>query len=785
MCNTKYGEINKIISLVFLKINFLTQTPTMDAFSSKPVKQNFYALKAKHEEVKGGAEDIGYHKTCLEGICFVFTGDLERFGREEAKDLVLSMGGRVTGGPSKKTDFVVIGQEPGPKKLEKIEELSLPTMNEDDFVAFLKDRIANPTPFQSKSVIAESNKGKKKASVTPAKRKSIGISPTAKKIKSEPVDDFIVDDDDDIVLINDTANAAPAASPSDDDIMIIDEKPVIAHKPAPVDMQKPLPVINKSKTVVAHPQKVPAAQELILIDKYRPKAQKDLVGNSEVYKRLCNFLINFNPNSDDKSYKKAVMLHGAPGIGKTSFAHVAATECGFDILEFNASDTRSKKMMQNTLSESFQSSTITSYFNKTVSKKKVIIMDEVDGLGAGDRGGNQQLILFIKKTKVPVICICNDKSTPKMRSLMGYCEDLKYRKPTAQQIKAKLLKICKLERINIAENVFDLLSKSTNGDIRQILNILNTFALNPTAVLEYQDAKGSIKINEKDISMGYFDIQQQAFSRDFIRLKMTEQSDLFFKDYDLGPLGIQENYINCKLDATDEIEKLAEAADAISMGDLISTTMRRENKWNLLPCFGMISFVVPLNGLHVKAGHQCFFPSALGKMSTTNKSYRLLKQVSWHAHLHHHSTSTTFRLQYLHCLLRLIIFYFQTEDQDAVVQLLSNMSLVKEDMESLWALGVGDCSLNVFKSFSTKMKTAVTKMLNNLGIALPFDTNEVAKKKIKKAKVSKDDKADVGEMEEEIVEEEEEEEESEDKKLEKMKKKKRKAPAKKPNKGKK
>eukprot|EP00834_Sanchytrium_tribonematis_P006182 NODE_432_length_7521_cov_0.745891.p3 type:complete len:325 gc:universal NODE_432_length_7521_cov_0.745891:1838-864(-) len=309
----------------------------------------------------------------------------------------------------------------------------------------------------------------------------------------------------------------------------------------------------------------------IFVEKYRPKCKRDLAGNTDVFKRLCNFLIEF---SSEMIKNRAVMLAGPPGIGKTSMAHVAAKECGFDILEFNASDTRSKTSMQRVLAESFQSGTISSYFG-TASKKKVIIMDEVDGLGAGDRGGNQQLILFIKKTKVPVICICNDKQNPKVKSLLNYCDDLQFRKPTAQQIKARITKICSKEGINLAANVVEVLAENTNGDVRQILNILNTYALNPTEQLEYLDAKKHVTLNEKDITMGIFDIAGKGFSRDYSRQSLTNQLDLFFNDYDLGPLMVQENYLSCRIDDNlQDLIKMADAADSISMGDLIQTSIR-------------------------------------------------------------------------------------------------------------------------------------------------------------------------------------------------------------------
>lgn len=55
-------------------------------------------------------------------------------------------------------------------------------------------------------------------------------------------------------------------------------------------------------------------------------------------------------------------------------------------------------------------------------------MDEVDGMSSGDRGGMAELISLIKKTKIPIICICNDHSSTKVRSLMNYCLDLRFKR---------------------------------------------------------------------------------------------------------------------------------------------------------------------------------------------------------------------------------------------------------------------------------------------------------------------------------------------------------------------
>lgn len=61
-------------------------------------------------------------------------------------------------------------------------------------------------------------------------------------------------------------------------------------------------------------------------------------------------------------------------------------------------------------------------------------MDEVDGMSAGDRGGIADLIASIKISKIPIICICNDRYSQKLKSLMNYCEQITFRKPTKQQV---------------------------------------------------------------------------------------------------------------------------------------------------------------------------------------------------------------------------------------------------------------------------------------------------------------------------------------------------------------
>lgn len=129
-------------------------------------------------------------------------------------------------------------------------------------------------------------------------------------------------------------------------------------------------------------------------------------------------------------------------LGKTTTSHLVCKELGFDIVEFNASDTRSKKQLQNHVSELLSSTSLSPFLGgKSVTKKHALLMDEVDGMaGNEDRGGVQELILLIKNAKCPVICMCNDRNHPKIRTLSNYCFDLRFNKPRLEQIKVRKFK---------------------------------------------------------------------------------------------------------------------------------------------------------------------------------------------------------------------------------------------------------------------------------------------------------------------------------------------------------
>jgi DNA ligase (NAD+) len=74
----------------------------------------------------------------LEGLTIVVTGSLVDFSRDGAKEAIVSRGGKASSSVSKKTDYVVVGDNPG-SKADKAEQLGVPVLDEDAFKVLLRD----------------------------------------------------------------------------------------------------------------------------------------------------------------------------------------------------------------------------------------------------------------------------------------------------------------------------------------------------------------------------------------------------------------------------------------------------------------------------------------------------------------------------------------------------------------------------------------------------------------------------------------------------------------------
>jgi len=205
-------------------------------------------------------------------------------------------------------------------------------------------------------------------------------------------------------------------------------------------------------------------------------------------------------------------------------------------------------------------------------------------MSSGDRGGNAQLIQFIHGTSFPMICICNDARAPKMRTLESNCVSLKFSKPQKSQIANRLQMICRAEGMTSEHNALEKLAELTNNDFRQAITTLEVISKS-TKVITMNVITSSKTGKDVNVMMNFFEASRQFLSgRDIQQLSFKEKMDLFFVDYDMIPMMIYENALSAiGTNATlKDANRLAEASELMAFGDVINTSIRKNNNWSLL-----------------------------------------------------------------------------------------------------------------------------------------------------------------------------------------------------------
>ena len=201
------------------------------------------------------------------------------------------------------------------------------------------------------------------------------------------------------------------------------------------------------------------------VKKYSPKSIAELVGQGKTVQEIKLFVDTF-PNVK----KKALILYGPSGVGKTCIAKALASEFDFELVELNASDFRDAKSITNILGSASKQMSL-------FGSKKIILVDDVDGIsGQQDRGGVAAIIDVIAETKFPILLTANDVYIDKLKTLRSYCQLVELRGITQVSILNKLKEICQRETLVYEETALQKIASSADGDLRAAINDLQIFA---------------------------------------------------------------------------------------------------------------------------------------------------------------------------------------------------------------------------------------------------------------------------------------------------------------------
>lgn len=240
-------------------------------------------------------------------------------------------------------------------------------------------------------------------------------------------------------------------------------------------------------------------------EKYRPSTLAELRGNNKARDALEQWA---NTWSD---HREAVILYGPPGVGKTSAAHALASDLGWPTIELNASDSRTKDVIQRVAGEAANSATLTGGDNR-----RLVIMDEADNIhGNVDRGGTRATTELVKSANQPIVLIANEYYEMS-NTLRNACQDVEFRSVSKRSIVPVLRDICRQEGIEFEDDALEEIATMNSGDLRGAVNDLQALAQGRES-LEHDDVVTGERDRTRDIFSFLDDVIKQASAEEALK----------------------------------------------------------------------------------------------------------------------------------------------------------------------------------------------------------------------------------------------------------------------------
>ncbi|MFB6144705.1 MAG: replication factor C large subunit [Candidatus Nanohaloarchaea archaeon] len=344
------------------------------------------------------------------------------------------------------------------------------------------------------------------------------------------------------------------------------------------------------------------------VHKYRPESLSEYRGASKEKEKLKEWAENWEQGD------KPVLLHGQAGTGKTSLVEALANDLGYELVETNASDVRTKSKLKSELKEATRQQ---SFYGG----KKLILVDEVDGMSSTDRGGTSELAEIVDETRFPLVMTANDAYDSKIKSLRNRAELIELGSVHTNSIVAHLKQILENEGIEYEDSAVKRIARQADGQMRSAINDLQAAA------------QGRKKLTDEDVkAVGVRDSEQEVFEA----LKMifkTESADTarrstdnLDEDPDTFVQWVREN-IPREYKKTGDRKR---GFDWLSKADVFNGRIRRSMNWKLLKYVYHFSTIgVALAKDEKYSGWTRYqYPSKLKKMGRSRANRKKRDEVS-------------------------------------------------------------------------------------------------------------------------------------------------------------
>jgi len=297
------------------------------------------------------------------------------------------------------------------------------------------------------------------------------------------------------------------------------------------------------------------------IKKYEPKTADDIVGQDSAVESLQNFMQNHKAQK-----KKAMLVYGPSGTGKTSTVHAIAEEKNLEVIEVNASDFRNKDKINSIIGTASQQMSL-------FGKSKVILVDEIDGLsGTKDRGGIPALVAIIQKTSHPIIMTALNPYDQKYSKLRSRSNLVEFPALSYSAIFENLKRICRQEKVEYDEIALKSLARRAGGDMRAAINDLQSLTTDNQLKREHLE-----QLSEREQTDTIIDALVKIFKTKDPGIAISSLNNVN-EDFDQVKLWLDENLPKEYKKPKD----LVRAYDKLSRADVFSRRIRRWQHWRFM-----------------------------------------------------------------------------------------------------------------------------------------------------------------------------------------------------------
>ena len=456
------------------------------------------------------------------------------------------------------------------------------------------------------------------------------------------------------------------------------------------------------------------------LEKYRPKKLADYYISKKQLDIVKTWIKDFQNKTED--ILPFLILYGTAGIGKTTLAYLILEHYDYEIIECNASDTRTKKTIHESIGQISKVSVCIDENNEF--KKTAIIMDEIDGLAGGESNSVQELIDIVSKDKdskknntylCPVICTTNSIKDKKLAPILKQAVVLNLSKPTDANCSKLIDKILLAENFIIPENIRNDIIEKAFGDYRQIIMLLFEYYHNlkilPNKTLNlitHIDIKVDTNLNYDDEIEHYNTIKQitnvcetpleklnyfltHNINVENIKHICSDDSNLYYMNFYINIINIIYTIQNKEGLKTKEslllyYKTLYNIYNLLKHADLINNTIFLDKNWEMLEYFDMIGLALPLKILYKKN-------IKINNDNDNDKNKYLIKDFQ----LMHHTQYNFMRQEQALIRKKLNIDYSKTHDID-LTNLYYNLKRFKHINKD--AIAISDSRTKKKKSIS-------------------------------------------------------------------------------------